>query len=395
MPRDYTAQPKFDGCWECIVPAYTGIPYLYNMPNNKNAKNSSGTARKNKRAVKPTGRAKVPSRMGGKSTWFRSIASPFGSDAVGIPDDQTSHSGKIISRYSFSGTINALTGTSSNHSFGIILPPYPYFAFLTETSAGNGVLTDLDGTGVAYVAPVSTGPTPIQVPNIASIMGGSSGTNYNGRIRCTSLGVRLSYNGTELNRGGRYTAALIGIGAPCYSVATTGTKLSALSSLVSAPTITKDVFWTYMKERSTARVSDGVFTARWKPSGTPNYQNTSGSTNILAYSVAAGTAAPGGAGVTPCIWSADEGGWGAESGQSALVVIVDGDTTSTAQLGCNAYSIDVEWHWEVIPQETQTVVYPLSMSHYNPVELAVALNGCQSLPVATVTPIANQMTTNF
>lgn len=321
----------------------------------------------------------APRKPGVKhSPWLTAIARPFSTLGVAIPDDRTSMSGKVCSTLTVRTAFNALASTSTSHSFGILIHPYPMFSYLTETSAGNGVFTDVNLAGTAFIQPTATTGFPNQVPNTNSLTGSTTAS-----IRPVSVGVRITYEGTELNRSGRFTAGLSTIGYPASCVATTGTVLSALSTVAGTPTATYDTIHKTMREWSSTRVSDGVYECLWKPAQTPQYQSILPSlgNTAMVYSCAAGV---GSTGVTPSVWSADTGGWGAQNAQNTLVVLVDGDTTSAASVSSNNYTIEVAWNWEVQPQQRELVPFVLTESPFVPAQLQDTLNNLSKIPVGHI-----------
>ncbi len=93
-----------------------------------------------------------------------------------------------------------------------------------------------------------------------------------------------------------------------------------------------------------------------------------------------------GAVVTPSGWNSPDGGFGVESGQNMLVVIVDNDTTPTAVATSNLFGVDIVWHWEICPNDPTTVTYEISESPANTAQVDRTLNVVSKYPVAHVIP---------
>ncbi len=306
--------------------------------------------------------------------YAQTILRPFQAAASHIPDERVGPAGLVVSRQMFRTTVvsSAAIGTSTSHSFGIILPPYPRFVWLSETSAGNGILTDLFVDGTQWVTPTGGNTDVNAPPNITGIFGSSESA----KIRAVGMGVRITYEGTELNRSGRVIVGMLRASLPSNSVAVTGTKLSLLSTVVGSPTAPVTTIRQAMENTWECR-NEKTVEAHWIPDGVPTYQmgsavSTTGSTF--------GTTA--GAIVTPSGWNSPDGGFGVESGQNMLCVIVDNDTTSTAVSTSNLYAIDIIWHWEVCPNDVTAVTYEVTDSPANTMAVDRTLNVVSKPPVA-------------
>jgi len=250
--------------------------------------------------------------------------------------------------------------------------PNPYFSStsLGETTTGSGVLTDQDSSGG------NNNLNPI--PNLNQISG------VHGRIRCTGMAARVTYEGTELTRAGRFVAGHPNVvNFPTSRGSAVGTaQYSAVSTWSKNATATTPLgdLQQVLRNVTTARIADGVFEAHWLPSGIPQYMSVfEGGPSLL---ISAQTQ-----GYHPL--NQGPGLIGQESGQSALVILIDGDVTSVAATIGNPYSIELIWHWEYIPENLYTTVLPLSPSPFLPMELAAVLNRIQQVPSASMPPTAS------
>jgi hypothetical protein len=335
------------------------------IPPRPKAKNVKlGTKSPKQKPVKPKPvRIKRETKPRKEPSWALSVMRPFNSNGVSIPDDQANPSGKVSSTWHGRIAPAALTGTSTTHTFGFIIPPYVKFLTLVETSAGNVTLTDLNAAGTGWAQDYN-------VANQTALTGGA------GKLRCTGLGVRITYQGTELNRSATLVAGLIPSTCNPASVASTGTYASALSTLVGGGNVVATT--TQIRDKMT-RISEtrlnGTMEMIWVPNNVPKYFEDG--TNALQFSTTAGAAFVG-----STIWNAKEGEAGAETGQNWLVFFVEGDTTSAASATSNVYSIDITWNWEAIPVTVTTVSHAITPSHCDPVELAKCVNKFQNLGIA-------------
>jgi hypothetical protein len=288
--------------------------------------------------------------------YARCLLYPFNAPPCHIPDPDVAPSGAISSHKSITSAPLAISGTSTTHTFGFVLLPYPQNAFvvLQENVAGGGQVTDVGATGVFSSA--------VSVPNIASL--GSQGC----RIRCTGAGIRIVYEGTELNRAGRIFGGNLPLALAASSVGTSGTNLSVLTTFAGVNTVPVAAGTIRQSMSDCFEIrnpSDKVVEFLWKPSNTPHYQ---------AYGPGAVTGTTAGAAVATSVYGAPAGGLGSEGGQNCLVVIVDGDVTPSATNTPNTYTVEAVWHWEVVPDDLQAVAYDLSPSFSNAPSLDMAFN---------------------
>lgn len=132
-----------------------------------------------------------------------------------------------------------------------------------------------------------------------------------------------------------------------------------------------------MVYRVESRIEDGVFEYHWTPNGVPNYQLTQGSaaTSYLPYTTTAGAAVP-----PPTFFNGPPCQGCVEGGQFAMVVLILGDTTSTATGTSNVYSFDFIAHWEAIPENSYNAAYPLEDSPFDMREMQVVLNSIPMVP---------------
>jgi hypothetical protein len=318
---------------------------------------------KNKRQVPNAKKAsKVPKTAKSRKPVAQAIPAsamcfirPFNSTAVHFPDADVQPSGLVSSHYTLTTVFTANSGTSTTHSGGFIIFPYPGLAVnaLVETAAGNGLLTDVNSTGTIAVLSAD-------VPNKGSMY------KLDGRVRCVGLGARLIYEGTELNRSGKIFGGCLPITSVASSVSGTGTILSPstviLGNTFNSTTNIRSALADLYEIRNP---SEKVVEFIWKPSTPPHYQTI---TTLPINSTTAG------ASVLTSAFSAPAGEQGAESGQSALVIVIEGDTTPTAVVNSNTYSLEIIWHWEVIPDSIAAVPYDLSPSTANSRDLDTVVN---------------------
>lgn len=294
-------------------------------------------------------------------SWSSLLRDPFHRDPCHIPDDATMDSGVVTSRQLYQLTPFLITGTANNHNGGFVLMPHPVFFLysLYETSAGSLTLSDLNAAGTSYNG------TQGAVSNAAGIMP----SGLSGRVRMTAMGIRVTYEGTELNRAGRFFAGLCPVQFAASGVASTGTALSALSTICGSSSSTIASMKQCMTNMVSARVADGTFEAHWFPNGVPTYQSwASASTGWLPLTTTAGAA------VTPSALNAPPGLGGVQGGQNALVFFVENDYVASAAAFGNTYTVELVVHWEVIPSSPWSVPYSLSPSQFSSQQLQAALN---------------------
>lgn len=260
------------------------------------------------------------------------------------------------------------------HNGGIAVFPDPNLAYATwsETVAGSAVFTDLNALG--------TSATGGSVPNVSTIL------PTTGRCRCVGLGIRIVYEGTEFNRSSKIYGGL----APVLAQAQSGLGAASPFALSPCSTLFSGTNWSTtdvkqtMTQTSSGRTSDVVFEAFWIPSGVPNYQDLQPQRVVVAPSAFVS--------VANSYYNAPSGGNGIESGQNALVVMIEGDSTSGLSPNGNTYTYDIIWHWEVIPQVPYSVAYELTPSISDPIALARDLNSF-SVPIARGSTVATDSIT--
>jgi hypothetical protein len=293
--------------------------------------------------------------------YARCLLYPFNAPPCHIPDPDVQPSAPISSHYTVTQSFSADSGTSTSHALGVVLYPYPQgsVSFLTETIAGTGVITDLNTAGTSRVLNSAA-------PNSASF------GNYGYRVRLSGAGVRVIYEGTELNRAGRIFGGNLPIVFAAGGVVG-GTQLSALYPLFQTPTTSTSAVRQSLADVFEIRnPSDKVVEFHWKPSAVPHYQ-TEGNNSVSTTTA--------GAVVAQSIFATTSGGQGAELGQNALIVIIDGDVTPAATANTNVYTFEVVWHWEVVPDDIQAVAFDLSPSHSHASSLDMAFNAMSAAPV--------------
>ena len=297
-----------------------------------------------------------PAYLQANHPWAASVLDPFGKAGCHIPDDQTAWSGIIRSYERFVYQPTAFTGTSVSHTGGWIIAPYPYQyrTELIEVVANNGNLTDISTSGN------SSNPR-FSVPNLSGFTDLSNGKSA--LVRLTSMGVSVTYRGTELNRAGQITFGLIPSSHPAYS---NGTQLSRMTTLYGDTQVSAGNLASALVNTFETRVADAPMKYSWIPSVVPTYQLLSSAGNMLTET---------GPGPTdPSRLHAASGQAGVQANQYNLVVIIEGDTTPTLASTGNEYLFEVVSHWEVIPEIQNNVAYELTSAPAMPLALAAAMN---------------------
>lgn len=387
MPRDCTEHPL----WFAIDEQshVCGIQYNTMTKTTKVASVGLKPARNNNKQSKRSKNAnKSKPKQAYVPAWGMCLARPWKFMPAHIPDNNTTLSGLCTSRQIIRGTVQNQDGApSTTHSFGLVLPPYPYYTQFTSVGTAGatfGQICDLTPNGSAYTTFSGNTTFPTAIPNSVAVLGTTSTLSEKSRIRCVGLSVKVIYEGTDLQRSGKFIAALApatGLG----SVTGTGNRISALSAVLGtgANTVYFDpsVIFNNVAPDSyyETRVSNEPFTARWLPAGTPTYQLATSLPDPNFYTSTTAGIDPPSTAIT--YWNAPAGGTGLQGGQNVLIVGVVGDTTGTSTVSSNPYTFEVIWHWEVIPDQPQSVAYPLSKSDANSVLLDKCLNGMQQLSV--------------
>ncbi len=300
---------------------------------------------------------------------------PFQNTPTHIPDDQTMESGLVSSRKYISWAPLALSGNTTVHCGGLIMAPHPQYALasLLETSSESKSFTDVSSnSGTAGWYDPFAGVNPVGIMNVSNILALCPSFTA-ARVRCVGMGIRVTYEGSELNRAGRYFAGLCPV-SNATSGYGSGIAGSLLSTVCASPAPIASLKGC-MTNLASSRVADGTFEYCWQPNGAPTYQavNNLGSTSGLpATTVASGST------IAQSAFNSAPGSAGIQAGQNVLVFWVEGDTVSAAQSFGNIYSIEMVYHWEIIPNALLSVAYQLSASRYVPSELAAALNLRQS-----------------
>lgn len=362
------------------------IQALSDLKNKSTNNNKSSAKKKPTRNVtrRPLPRSNIPRTIQASHKYGQHVVNPFSMGACHIPDSITQPSGLVQSISNTRTTFTALAGTSTSHAGGFVFYPYPFYTAVSETSAGNTILSDMSNVA-------GTTTNAVKVPNYAAI------APIMAHIRLVSLGVRVTYEGTELNRAGRYVAALLPIQSMDAVVATTGTQLSCFGPLNGATTMTTTQILNSAEKYAEFRMVDGPFEAHWLPRGNLQYKNFSGTNPLTVTS--SGTLndysgnVDGQPGVTvstpgavggPNAWNSVNTEYGCEVGQYALAVVFDGDTTSTATATSNTFAFEIVWNWEVIPRDPTQVAYTLTPSRSDIIDLSNSLNFIEGASVAVV-----------
>jgi hypothetical protein len=353
---------------------------------NKNKKKNTGSTKPVSRSMRKQNNSNnVNSKKGAVAipAFLSSVANPWRYPSAHVPDQATSNSGLCTSTAFYETSFsNANATTSTTHCFGFCLPPYPYYTQFSQTTAAN--ITDVDTAGTNYWLPASNSvqASPLLVPNGAAVLGTTTPEYQRSKIRCTGISLSVTYEGTELQRAGKYIAALVPATGAGTTHITTGTVISLLGACIGqnvndyAPAIVN------VKNQASAytecRISDTPFVCRWLPNGSPSYQLAAGPTPEN-YTVGAGAPA-----LSPTVWNSPAGAAGLQAGQNVLVFLVVGDTTPTAVVNSNPYNISIKWNWEVIPDSTTSVAYTLRESPSSGMLLDKCLNAMQGMTVGII-----------
>lgn len=335
--------------------------------------NSRRTKKKNRKAD-TLAKQNVQSAEG--LEYMMSLMAPFSSPSAHIPDPDGTPSGLATSilRTTFIPATNG--GISTVHSGGFIVNPYPGRAlnFFNETAVGLNIFTDYNAAGV-NLANVQN------VPNFASL-GGAAGW----KARCTGIAVRLSYQGTELNRGGVFSVGLTESNQAAFGLAVSA-DYCQFSTLYGATTASNTVIRDSQNEQVEVRVpSDGYCEFIWKPALTPSYQT--GPAYIPGGVIGTLT--------TPnptTAFHSPYGGAGIQSGQNCLVVLLQGDVTTAPGAFGNIYEMEITWHWEVVPNDWSAVAYSGEPSPADCIALDRVTNALHKLPIGRMSSPSGAPTT--
>jgi len=298
-----------------------------------------------------------------RNEWLETILSPFTHPSCHIPDDRTAVSGLVSSRETFSFSPTAYTGTSTTHTGGFYFFPYlsGYRGQFQETANGSGVFSGLTSntSGVPF--------NQVAVPNQTSIMPDGC------TVRLVSLGVRVTYEGTELNRAGKIFAGTAGINSAGIAASVvTGSNyyVDPLTVLAGSTQPSSTLIKSIMNNSVSSRVSNSILEVNWVPAGVPTYQTAPTSASGLEpnFSLTASAVLPS------CMYNTASGGAGAQAGQNVLVFLIEGDVTAAASAAGNTYSVEVISHWEVIPVNPLKVAYDLTQSYSDHLAVELALN---------------------
>ncbi len=317
--------------------------------------------------------------------YLRSVADPWSSYPAHIPDEQTMRSALLRSHVRYSQPPVTVSATTTR-TFGFIFPAYPYYTYFSD-DMGSGSCSDVNLSGTAgtqYITPFAT--TGVNVPPVVSNLSSIMGSQYPGdqriKIRCVGIGVSMTYNGTELQRAGKFIAAVIPVTGLGSVAPTTGTAI-LLAGAAMATTV-NDIFINTSDIRkqaikySEARISDKPFNARWIPNCSPTYHYVNPAVSNWSSTAGIDPSGPN------SIWSASEGQTGSQSGQNALIVVVEGDTIAAASTVGNPYTFDITHLWEAIPDDYDSVAYDCSPSPASSLLLDKCTNAFSRMTVANV-----------
>jgi hypothetical protein len=369
------------------------------MTNKKNKKTSAVVVN-----VAPANQSKKKNRSrrrGGRNSkpiWADIVCNPFEYTPQHIPDEQTRPSGLVTTRYHMSYKpliYNDLPMTI--HNGGILVRPYPdrWLLSLGEDVGGN-IRPNREGLD----SDLASGMVWIDAPNLDAMIGGygpsSNPAHSTALVRCVAMGVRITYEGTELQRAGSF------IGVQCnnnsestsFSLADSGGvyyHFDPFSVYTSKADVTPkpSEFMNYGIRTSRSRISDSVFEFVWVPSGVPKYQmmlitnynenvkTTTASTNSLS-----------------TIYSSPVGSPGLDVGEGGIFVLIEGDTVTAENKYGNPYAVDLIAHWEVVPHDLYSITYPVDLSPFVTAELTKSLNAFGSMTSGVSRSLANTFSGN-
>lgn len=342
MPNDYKAE---DGCLLAMYSlGLSPVSHIMTKRNNRNRRASNI-------ALSQT-----------DHPWAASVRDPFLYAGCHIPDDQTAWSGLIRSYERTIYSPRSQSGTTFSHAGGMIISPYPYHyrVDLRETSGGSGVVSDIDNLG-------NNSNPRASVPNLSGFTDLTNGKSA--LCRLTSMGVSVTYRGTELQRSGQITFGLIPSSHPAYS---NGTQLGRMTTLYGDTAVSVGNLASALVNTFETRVADAPMKYSWLPSVVPTYQLLSSAGNIYTDQAT---------GVTdPSLYHAGPGAGGFQANQYALVILIEGDTTPEATVVGNDYLFEIVTHWEVIPEIQNNVCYELTAAPAMPLALASAMNSFSRNP---------------
>lgn len=284
----------------------------------------------------------------GAPLWARSVMEPFSASPTSIPDQLSAPTMKAKSLSTLSFQTGDVAPTfSDQHGSLILIQPRPASGVITSrlswSSATNRFTTstNLENSVPNYTALFpSTGTTPEAV------------TTDDYRFRCTAMGCRLTYTGTELNRGGQVVIGLIepdmsgNVNDAWYlAFGTSGVALSG--------TLDRAAVMRRMTRYKVFREWDSTLEFESIPSGCPLYEQ-------LTFS--AGANYP-----TPLTLSA-------VNPMPLLAIMILGDTTSTPSNFGNTFDLEVSRHWEIISPSDLVTGIPMTPSPYDAKQLEYCLN---------------------
>lgn len=334
-------------------------------------------------------------RRGGNVTaWTRSVVNPFESAPARVPDADTRPSGLVTSRYHTRYQPRNYDGSgSTTFAGGFLMRPYPSNWLLPLGTLGGDVYPNYYTLNVN----LNSGMEWVSAPNITSLIGnyGSSSTPTAPMclVRCVGMGIRITYEGTELQRAGSFVGVevLNNNTATTFSTADSGgvnyhyDPLSVYQTLSTSVQANTPSEWMNFATRSVRkRIDDNVFEMIWVPNGAPSYQQLNLSPPTSYYKTSTvGQLNP------ETLYGSPKGMIGLDYGEGGILAMIEGDTIASTDTTGNYYSVDAVAHWEVIPHDVYSITYQVSQSPYVNAELEKALNTFANLRVANARASAN------
>lgn len=330
-------------------------------------------------------RIRVPS-------WLRSVADPFEFPGVHIPDQETRASGIVTSRITMTYNPTDSVGGNSSFNGGVLVNPCP-FNWVYQLGATNGAITG----NYTSLAGASNGLSVASAPNLGAMIGNQFTTVYSGSAmyRCVSMGVRVTYEGTELQRAGRYIAMEVLNSCKAISFGTQSSDshywfdpLSVFAGNSSQTSPLKPLSWQLLGKRvATQRITDDVLEVKWVPDGVPTYQSfpAAGAQEDM-YWASSGTKT-----VADTCLSNAVGAEGIAKGTPSLLILIENDTPANAAEATvgNSYAIEVIGHWEVVPHDYFSVTYQITPSSFDARALELALNAFARMRIGSAVAVSN------
>lgn len=316
-------------------------------------------------------RARPYPRLPRGNPWISALSSALTASPCHIPDQETTGAATCFSYQVGTFVPQMLGGTSATHTSAIFVAPHPQLAF--------GLAYQLNSSS-ALIDAINTAGTTTSwsaVPNLTSLTGGST-VYYGGKVRCTGIEMCLTYEGTELNRSASIISGYTTIDRLPDVLATTGTVdllVSAIGNGSNNGINVVDLKNALVRPQTYRMPSNGSLKFRWVPSGVPVYQPVNQANLVPFTGRTAGTS-----GTTSAFYCASNE-VGLEAGASVMTILIENDTVSSAAALGNAYNYEIRWLWELIPDQPNAVMTPVTPSPAHQGQVDAALNYVATMPI--------------